>query len=169
MQSTVWVNNQKAADARLTFHTAHLSLNHNLRKVIITMALWQKWYFWRCWQLHLIWTIHQVWTNQCCSFNGTPSPYSALRHRSKNNTIMISRRHSWYMSAYWQIWVPEGIDDMSALTNKPSILTMPVIPNTTYAIPNAEYTLSNTKYSSILIYIVYRKTIWQVDDNSETE
>ena len=154
MQSTVWVNNQKAADARLTFHTAHLSLNHNLTKVIITMAFWQKWYFLRCWQLQLIWTIHQVWTNQCCSYNGIPSPYSALRHQSKNNTIMISRRHSWYMSA---------------LTNKPLILTMPVIPNTTYAIPNAEYTLSNTKCSSILIYIVYRKTIWQVDDNSETE
>ena len=45
MQSTVWVKsrmdhlNQKAADARLTFHTAHLSLNHNVRKVIITMTL----------------------------------------------------------------------------------------------------------------------------------
>ena len=42
--TTVWVTSsmdQKATDARLTFHTAHLSLNHNVRKVIITMTLFE--------------------------------------------------------------------------------------------------------------------------------
>ena len=37
MHSSVWVTSsmmdQKAADACLTFHTAHMSLNHNVRKV----------------------------------------------------------------------------------------------------------------------------------------
>ena len=55
---------------------------------------------------------------------------------------------------------------MSVLTNMPLILTMPVIPNTTYAIPNVEYTqnmMTNIMFGKLLPTQV-KSNIWFEDN-----